>query len=228
MSQPIQLRGVTKTYGPATALRDVSLTFEPGVHALLGPNGAGKTTLFRVVLGLTEPDAGTVSLPAVTVGYGFQEPRFYAGLTVAENLDLFAGLTETTDAWVETLVEACGLERVLHRPAGDLSAGFAKRLDLAIALVDRPDLVVLDEPFADVDDEHRTRLRAFLEDYATDERFVVVSTHHVDWFAPLLDTVTVLADGEIRSSDDVESVQGDEDTLRNVYRAERRTGGGSG
>lgn len=217
MMQPLTLCNVTKAYGATTALDDVSLTFEPGeVHALLGPNGAGKTTLFRILLGLTPPDTGSVSMPDVPVGYSFQEPRLYTGLTVQENLSLFAELTGASEEWVETLVDRCGLDRVRHRSAGALSAGFAKRLDLAVALIDRPDVVFLDEPLADIDDKYRSRLCAFLSDYATDDRILVISTHQFDWFEAVLDTITILDDGTVRASNDVGTVT-DDSTIRAYY-----------
>ncbi len=219
MTHTIELDGVRKTYGNTTALSDISVELEPGrVHAILGPNGAGKTTLFRILLGLTEADAGTVSLPDATVGYGFQEPRLYPGLTVEENLDLFAELTGAPSSWVATLVEQCGLARVSHRLASELSSGFAKRLDLALAFVDRPSLVILDEPFADVDAGNRSQLRTFLAEYATDERIIVVSTHRIDWLESLLDTITVIADGEVRTHEEVSSVNATDLTLGETYR----------
>lgn len=216
MTPPIELVDVSKTYGPTRALDGVNLRFQPGsVTALLGPNGSGKTTLFRILLGLTRPDEGTVAVPDRSVGCAFQDPQFYAGLTVRENLDLFATLTDAPGEWVATLEDRCGLERVTHRRAGDVSAGIAKRLDLAIALVDRPDVALVDEPLADVDDDHRSALIELLETYADDERILVVATHRFDALASLVDDVVVLEDGRVVDRrDDVED-RGD--GLRAVY-----------
>lgn len=209
MIQTIELHDVTKSHGSNRSLSSVSHTFEGGrVHGLVGPNAAGKTTLLRIVLGLTEPDTGRVDRPDGTVGCSFQTPTFYHDLTVRENLDLFAELGDGSRSWRETLLQRCGLDRVAHRRGGDLSAGFRKRLDVAIALIDRPDVLVLDEPLADIDDEYRSRLLALFEDYAGSNRLLLVATHHPDRFEPLLDTVTVLRGGEIRFSGDLAAAKG--------------------
>jgi len=216
---PITIDDVTKSYGGVDALDGLSLRFEPGsVHALLGPNGSGKTTLFRVLLGLTRPDSGTVSTPDVAMGCGFQEPQYFGDLTVEENLDLFASLTDAEAAWCERLVEECGLDRVRHRQVGALSAGFTKRLDIALALVDRPDVLLLDEPFADIDDEFRPRIRALLSEYLDADRVCLITTHQFDVVASLLDTVTVLADGRVRDRTDVASLGDGAEAIEAYYR----------
>lgn len=195
---PVELDDLEKAYGSVRALKGVSATFEPGtVHAVIGPNGSGKTTLFRILLGLTSPSSGSVSLPDVTLGCGFQQPQFYPGLTVGENLRTFGSLAGAENAWVETLIERCGLGRLENRLAGDLSDGLAKKLDFALAFIDQPDVVVLDEPFADVDDESKPRLLAFLDSYVTGDRLLLVTSHQLSLFREILDAMTVLYRGEV-------------------------------
>jgi len=218
--RPITVRNVTKSYGPTNALDGVSLTFEPGtVNAVLGPNGSGKTTLFRILLGLTRADAGSVSLPDVPVGCIFQQPQYFGGLTVAENVQLFVALTDASREWSETLVERCGLERVRHRVVGDLSDGFRKRLDVALALVDEPGVVLLDEPFADVDEEYRTRIQRLLDDYMTDDRIFVVTSHQFDAVTSMLDTVSVLDAGRVRAHESVADLGGTAEAVEAYYRS---------
>jgi ABC-2 type transport system ATP-binding protein len=193
----LELDGVRKAYGDVEAVDGVSLRIGGGqFHCLIGPNGSGKTTLLRLLLGLTNPTAGTVSVPDGTVGCGFQEPNFYPGLTVRENIDVFASLVGAPDGeWRRELVSQLRLERALDRPATDLSGGFARKLDLALALLKRPDYLLLDEPLGALDDVSKDRLLAFLDDYA-DGHTVVVSTHHVTDFEPFLDRVTVMHEGQ--------------------------------
>jgi ABC-type multidrug transport system ATPase subunit len=194
----IELENVEKTYGAVRALEGVSLRFDPGsVHAVLGPNGSGKTTLFRILLGLTDASSGAVSMPEATVGCGFQQPQFYPGLTVGENIRIFGSLVGAEAAWVEDLVERCGLGRIENRIAGNLSDGLAKKLDFALAFLDQPEIVVLDEPFADIDDESKPRLLEFLDDYATEDRLLLVSSHQLSLFRDVLDAMTVLHRGEV-------------------------------
>ncbi|SEH16364.1 ABC-2 type transport system ATP-binding protein [Natronorubrum sediminis] len=198
----LALVDVTKRYGDTTALEDLSVAIHPGTfHGLIGPNGSGKTTLFAILAGLTRPSSGRVSVPEdATVGYSFQEPRFYPALTVRENLEVFRGFADDPppDSWLETLLEELRLEPVADRRADELSGGFRTKLDLGLALIKRPQFLLLDEPLADVDDYSRRRITSFLEEYRADGRTVVVSTHNVASFAEQFDRLTVVVDGELR------------------------------
>ncbi len=195
----LALNGVTKRYGDVLALDDCSLAVETGgFHCLLGPNGSGKTTLLRLLLGLERPTTGTVSRTGIRVGSGFQRPSFYPSLSVRENLEVFRRLQGGAhDDWRQRLVSGVGLDPAVDRRAGDLSGGYARKLDLALALLHRPDVVLLDEPLGALDDVARARLLEFLEDYADAGHGVVVSTHRIDTFEPHLDRLTVLDGGSV-------------------------------
>ena len=195
----VEFDGVTKRYGDVVAVEDVSLALAPGqYHCLIGPNGSGKTTLMRLLLGLTRPSSGRVERGDATIGCGFQTPNFYPSLTVRENVDVFEHMAGSPDPeWREELLAELRLERALDRRAGDLSGGFARKLDLTLALLDRPDLLVLDEPLGALDDVSTERALAFLERYADAGHSVLVSTHHVGRFEGVLDRVTVMHRGEI-------------------------------
>ncbi len=196
----LALEAVTKEYGTVVALDDVSVAVpDSGFHCLLGPNGSGKTTMLRLLLGLERPTQGQVHREGVTLGCGFQDPSFYPSLSVRENLVVFAGLLDGADAdWRDRLVEELRLEPALHRIAGDLSGGYARKLDLALAMLDQPDVVLLDEPLGALDDVSRQQLLVVLRDYCEAGNAVVVSTHQVSVFEPYLDHVTVVFDGEVR------------------------------
>jgi len=218
---PLALDGVTKRYGHVVALDDCSLAIDAtGFHCLLGPNGSGKTTLLRLLLGLERPSAGSVVRDGVTVGSGFQRPNFYPGLTVRENLSVFGRFHDDgVDAdWREHLLDGLRLRPALDRRAGDLSGGFARKLDLALGLQHRPDVVLLDEPLGALDDVSRARLLEFLADYAAEGHAVVVSTHRITSFEPSLDRLTVLRDGQVvvdRAREDLDI--GDESSLQSRY-----------
>ncbi|MDY6780066.1 MAG: ABC transporter ATP-binding protein, partial [Halobacteria archaeon] len=138
---PIKIDGVTKVYGSTVALDGVDLRIESGdFHCLVGPNGSGKTTLFRLILGHTKPTSGRVRVPRVVLGCGFQQPSVYSDLTVNENLSVFGALSSARDEeWVDSLLEALRLHRVEDRVASELSDGYAKKLDIALALMEKPD-----------------------------------------------------------------------------------------
>jgi len=216
----LSLRGVEKRYGDIVALDGVDLDVRAGeFHCLVGPNGSGKSTLLRIVLGLIRPSAGEVDLPAGGVGCGFQRGNFYRGLTVAENLDVFGALMGADDAaWRAEVVDTLRLHRVRDRVAGDLSGGFAKKLDLALAMLDRPDVLFLDEPFGDLDDVSKERLLEFLAAYSEAGNAVVVSTHHLGDFEPLVDRLTILHDGTVVVDDACADLDlGDHDSLQSFY-----------
>ncbi len=199
--EAIVIENLTKRYGETVALDGVSLRTRPGVHGLIGPNGSGKTTLFRVIAGLSNPTAGRIERPASSVGYSFQKPRFYPELTVRENLAVFRSLDDDPepDAWIETLLSELRLEPAAARRAGALSGGFRKKLDLALALLTRPQFLLLDEPLADVDEYSRRKILSFFERYSDADRTIMVSSHNAAAFETLYDRVTILFDGEVRA-----------------------------
>jgi ABC-2 type transport system ATP-binding protein len=214
----LSLDGVTKTYGRVQAVDDLSLSIGGGqYHCLLGPNGSGKSTAMRLLLGLVRPTEGSVDRPAATVGCGFQQPNFYPGLTVRENIDIFAGLMGASDwDWNQTVVSELRLGRALDREAGDLSGGFARRLDLALALLKEPSFLLLDEPLGALDDVSQERLLAFLGRYAGDHT-LLVSTHEITEFEPHVDRITVLHRGELVFDRLVENIDLDEDQSLQEY-----------
>ncbi|MFB6136655.1 MAG: ATP-binding cassette domain-containing protein [Halobacteriaceae archaeon] len=198
MPAKIDLDGVTKRYGPVTALDDVTVQFGPGaVHCLAGPNGSGKTTVLRLAAGLTRATSGTVSAPDAP-GYAFQRPSLYPDLTVAENLDVFSELVGADPEWRAHLAERLRLRPARRRVAADLSDGYAKKLDLALALLKEPRVLLLDEPLADLDDLTVSRLVDLLAEYRDDRRTVVVSSHRLGRLEGLLDRLVVVRDGWVR------------------------------
>jgi len=191
-------RGVTKAYDDLRAIEDVTLAVEAGtLHCLVGPNGSGKTTLFRLLAGLTGPTDGTVERTAEEMGVGFQRPSLYPSFTVAENLSVFGDLVGAEPAWRAHLASELGLDAIDGRRAGALSGGEANKLDLALALLGEPAVVLLDEPLDDLDDATRGEVVSLLADYRDDGATVVVATHRLPAFADALDRLTVLAAGTV-------------------------------
>jgi len=217
---PIVVDSVRKEYGSVVAVDDISLTVSDGsFHCLIGPNGSGKTTTFRLLLGLTQPTSGTITLPDGSVGCGFQRPNFYPELTVRENLDVFASIVETpSSTWRETLLEELRLERALDRTAAELSGGFARKLDLALALLKRPDYLLLDEPLGALDDVSKERLLTFLDSYTDDGNAILVSTHHIGDFEQHVDHLSIMHDGDLILDRDRGAVDlGAHETLQEYY-----------
>jgi heme exporter protein A len=159
----IELAGLTRAYGERIALRDVSLTLEPGrTLVVFGPNGAGKSTLLRVLATLLRPTAGTArvlgrELPREAwavrgrVGFLGHEPLLYRELTGRENLRFQARLFDVGPARVDELLERLQLGRVADDPVRTLSRGTVQRLAVARAVLHDPELLLADEPRANLD-----------------------------------------------------------------------------
>jgi ABC-2 type transport system ATP-binding protein len=197
--------GVSKRYGDVTALTGVDLSVTPGtVHCLAGPNGSGKSTLLGILSGLVRPDGGRVERPSV--GVGFQRPRVYEALTVAENLSVFADLADVPEGRRAAVVERLGLEPVQDRVARALSDGYARKLDVALALLGEPAALLLDEPLGTLDEHTARQLRAVVADYPGETRAVVVASHDIDRFHGVIDRLTVLDGGSVLLDEPVENL----------------------
>jgi heme exporter protein A len=159
----VALEGIGRAYGERVVLRDVSLELPPGqTLAVFGANGAGKTTLLRILAALLRPHAGTARvlghvLPKEAwavrgrIGLLAHEPLLYRDLTVAENLRFHARLQDVDPGRIQGLLEAVGLERRADEPVRTLSRGMTQRAAICRALLHRPDLLLLDEPLANLD-----------------------------------------------------------------------------
>jgi ABC-2 type transport system ATP-binding protein len=201
-----RLDHVTKRFGPVTALDDVSIAFQPGrVTSLLGPNGAGKTTLVRLLLGLTRPQSGQVTLfgvsPASTaartrIGVMLQAGRLPHALRVIEHVQLFSSYYPAPLP-LDEVIEAAGLRGLERRLFGKLSGGQQQRVMFAIAICGNPDLLVLDEPTASLDVEARRTMWRAIRGWAARGSAVLLTTHDLDEAESLSDRVAVLQRGRL-------------------------------
>jgi len=178
VSALVAARGIAKRYGARDVLRPCDFDLGAGaVVALLGPNGAGKSTLLSILAGAVPPTAGHVEREA-TVGWAPQRPALYGRLTPRENLELFARLGGAEATEVHALVRDLALERA--EPASALSVGMRQRLNLALAFLGRPQVLLLDEPTAALDPEQRERLWTRLDDLRRGGGAVCFATQNLD------------------------------------------------
>ncbi|MBB1157388.1 MULTISPECIES: ABC transporter ATP-binding protein [Amycolatopsis] len=212
----IRLGGIAKRYGDVRAVGHVDLTIAPGeVVALLGPNGAGKSTTVDMILGLTTPDAGTVSVfgqaPADAVRAGMIGAMLQGGtllddLTVRETVGLVAKLHRRPMP-VRDALRAAGVEDIADRRANKLSGGQKQRVRFAVALVSDPDLLVLDEPTAAMDVGSRREFWKSMYSFTDTGRTVLFATHYLEEAEEFADRVVLMRAGEIVADGSVAEVR---------------------
>ena len=191
----LRARGVARRYGTHVALEPTDLDVNAGESiALIGPNGAGKSTLVSILAGSLEPTEGRVErVDAVRVGWVPQRPAFYDRLTPRENLELFARL-EGGVAY-EHLLERFDVPA--DRPAHTLSVGNRQRLNVALALLGDPRVLLLDEPTASLDPEQRRRLWTIVDGLHDEGGAVVFVTQNLEELDRHADRVVALDEGRV-------------------------------
>jgi ABC-2 type transport system ATP-binding protein len=196
----MEARGLVKRYGGREALRGVDLSATAGeLVAIIGPNGAGKTTLLSILAGIAKPDGGEVKVPQGEVGWVPQQAALYRRLTVEENLLLFARLEKREDPRrsTEEMLELTGLGERRGEIVARLSGGNQQRINIAIGLLARPSVLLLDEPSVGLDPRQRARLWEFVVALAAERGTTVVfSTHDIQEAERYGQRLFVLADGE--------------------------------
>jgi ABC-type multidrug transport system ATPase subunit len=191
-SRPIvAVDAVIKQFGRFAALRDVTAEFAPGrLYVILGDNGAGKTTLLRAIAGLAQPTRGTISVLGSKeiksvrgqIGYMAHPSLLYDEMSGMENLRYFAGLYRIEDAAVaekrcREVIASVKLDPDLARPVGQYSQGMRQRMSLARALLNDPKLLLLDEPFSNVDSRSAQEMAGLLAQLRDRGKTILVVTH---------------------------------------------------
>lgn len=211
----VRLRGVTKRFDERVVVDSVDLEVEPGVcFGLLGPNGAGKTTTLRMIYGVTRPTSGSVEVFGIDVGRRPREVRRRLGVTLQENslvealscednLRIFGRYHLLTDAEIEgrvaELMDLLELRSHAGIPVRALSGGFQRRLSIAMSLMNRPELLILDEPTTGLDPAVRQALWARVRSLQAEGTTILLTTHYMDEAERLCDRVAIFAEGRIES-----------------------------
>lgn len=202
-----------KSYGDHTVLRDASFEVQPGtIAALIGSNGSGKTTTLHILAGLATPDAGTATVAGVDVTENRsaaqehltflpQDVRFHSALTPRQVLRFYAGLRNAPTDRMDALLEDVALTGAADQPAGNLSGGMRQRLGIAVLELAHAPVLLLDEPALSLDPEWRTFLMDRLQAYANDGAAVLLATHLLDVWTPIVDRVLCCDQGQIEAGE---------------------------
>ncbi|WP_431034445.1 ABC transporter ATP-binding protein [Streptomyces sp. P6-2-1] len=211
----LSIRQLHKHYGAHRALDGVDLTVVPGeVHGLLGPNGAGKTTLMKTVLGLQRPTSGSIDLfgrpvdreTLAQVGALIEVPGLWPGLTADETLRLHAKLRCVPEEWIDPALELVGMKEARSRRVGAYSLGMRWRLGIAVALLARPRLIILDEPTNGLDPVGIREMRGIIRSLATEGVAVLIASHQLAEVAQICDRIQVLVAGRTRYAGPLEGL----------------------
>jgi heme ABC exporter ATP-binding subunit CcmA len=204
-----RLDAVSKLFGPFAALRQVSVELEMGrCYVLIGPNGAGKSTLLRILAGLLRPSMGTISVfknlepheARARIGYMSHAPMLYDELTAEENLRYWASLYPGRECLTPAeALKQVGLDPTLTRTLGQYSQGMRQRTSLARVLLPSPELLLLDEPFSNMDVESARQMVELLAQFRHGSRTIVLTTHQRELAAPIADYVLALQAGRVAS-----------------------------
>ncbi len=207
VSPIITLTGLVKQFGRFAALRGVSAEFAPGqLYAVLGDNGAGKTTLLRALAGLAHPTRGSISILGTTdvrsvchqLGYMAHPSLLYDEMSGMENLRYFAQLYGVTDASLGAAnMIAVGLDPELARPVAQYSQGMRQRLSLARAVLNDPKILLLDEPFSNVDVRSARAMVTLLAQMRDTEKTIFVVTHQAALLQGAADEFVWMEAGQI-------------------------------
>ena len=206
----IEAHGLRKAYGEVVAVDQVDLVVERGrVYGALGPNGSGKSTTVRMLLGLAKPDKGEVKLFGKPlkhdsssllkrVGAVVETPAFVPYLSGRDNLKLLAKYTPgPTNSTIEQTLERVNLSEAAHRRFKNYSLGMKQRLGIAAAILNDPELIVLDEPTNGLDPQGTREVRALIPELAAEGRTIVLCSHLLYEVEQVCDAVTIFQKGRV-------------------------------
>lgn len=208
----ISLQNVSKSFGSTKAVDDLTFTVEKGeIVGFLGPNGAGKTTTMRMMTGYITPDSGTIAVDGVSlltnpieiqssIGYLPENNPLYKDMLVNEQLDFSSQLkglsgTEKSEA-IDFAVTSVSIEDVYYRPIKELSKGYKQRVGIAMALLKKPKILIMDEPSEGLDPNQRTEIRSLIKTLAQDHT-IIMSTHVMQEAEAVCNRMLIITKGKI-------------------------------
>ena len=208
----IELTNISKSYGDVKAVDGISLQVKKGeVLGIIGANGAGKSTTLEIMMGIRRPDTGTVKVLGMNVeeasneikqkiGIQLQQTALYDRIKVKEALKLFSSYYDKTRN-LQEIIETLGLKPYLNKYVKNLSGGWRQRTSLALALVNDPDIIFLDEPTTGLDPQARRDLWTCINRYRDEGKTILLSTHYMDEAQKHCDRIAIIKKGKLVACD---------------------------
>ncbi len=231
MSQNIiEIRNLEKSFKHHKVLKNISMAIPEGcVYGLLGPNGAGKSTILKMLAGLLRPDSGKILFRGQLwsrknleeTGCLIETPPIYENLSAWENLKVRALLLGETEERMREVLETVDLTGTGRKPAGKFSLGMKQRLGIAIALLGRPKLLILDEPVNGLDPLGIQELRQMIRNFPRQGITVIVSSHILSEIQQTADHIGILANGKLGYEGPVDTHTDLEQLFVDIVAAER-------
>ena len=229
MEYIVEIHNVKKSFKDVQAVKGVNLSIKPGEYvALLGPNGAGKTTLVEMIEGLQFPDQGEIKIAGKTwkthqselyqlIGISLQETRFMDRLTVFETMQLFASFYKLGKERVIEVIELVGLQEKNKAYVNNLSGGQRQRLAMGIALLNKPLILLLDEPTTGLDPNARRGIWTILNNLKSEKNTsLILTTHYMDEAEFLCDRIIIMDQGTILADDPLQKLLHDYNGAQNL------------
>jgi ABC-2 type transport system ATP-binding protein len=202
----IELKNITKSFGQTKALNGISLKVSEGaIFGLLGPNGAGKTTTINIICGLLKQDSGEINIndsvndKQTHIGVIPQDISIYDELTVTDNLDFFGSVYGNSDLnlRMSRIIDLVQLEEKLKSKVGTLSGGQKRRLNLAIGLINDPEIILMDEPTVGIDPQSRNFIFETILRLKDAGKTIIYTTHYLEEAEKLCDHIAIIDEGVI-------------------------------
>ena len=222
MEPILTLKNVTKEYPGVVALDHMNLEVYPGeVHALMGENGAGKSTTLKMIAGILKPTKGSIIFnkhpwkrsDLSNIGALIETPPLYGNLTARENLKVRTELLNISDGRIDEVLEISGLTGTGKKRAGQFSMGMKQRLGIAIALLNNPKLLILDEPTNGLDPVGIEELRNLIRQFPKQGMTVILSSHILSEVEQIADYIGIICNGKL----EYEAPENKEDNLEALF-----------
>ncbi len=214
----IKLENINKSYGQQKVLDDINIEVNQAeIIGLLGPNGAGKSTLMKIMTGYIQPDSGVVKILGNNVqknaleikkhiGYLPEHNPLYLDMYVREYLEFTAAIYKVSGSRIENLIKLTGLLPESHKKIGQLSKGYRQRLGLAAALIQDPEILILDEPTTGLDPNQLVEIRQLIKDLGQNKT-IILSTHIMQEVEQMADRVLIINHGKILADTPLKKLQ---------------------